>query len=191
LIVKFARRYNVGAHQILAEMNLAPKLYHHCSVRGGLVMVVMERVEGMMASHWAYHHQETPLPHFADVRRAIEVLHHRNIVFGDLRLPNIMVCQHGEGEARAVLVDFDWAAIAGRGRYPATLSDLNVWAPTVAPYGVMEMEHDIHMLKAIATAASLASNVLNLCNMSLYMARGLFYLGMIRKCHLPCKFVIT
>ncbi|KAJ7848373.1 hypothetical protein B0H14DRAFT_2356787, partial [Mycena olivaceomarginata] len=158
VIVKFARRYNVGAHQILAEMNLAPKLYHHCLVRGGLIMVVMERVVGMMASHWAYHHQDTPLPHsvLEDVRRAIEVLHHRNIVFGDLRLPNIMVRQHGEGEARAraVLVDFDRAAIAGQGRYPATISDLDVWAPTVVPYGVMEKKHDLHLLEVMEAKAN-------------------------------------
>ncbi|KAJ7939208.1 hypothetical protein B0H13DRAFT_1587224, partial [Mycena leptocephala] len=83
-----------------------------------------------------------------DVRRAIGALHDRNIVFGDLRLPNIMICDN-----RAVLVDFDWAALVGQGRYPATLSDLDVWAPTVAPYGVMEKEHDDHMLKAIAAAS--------------------------------------
>ncbi|KAJ7661870.1 hypothetical protein B0H14DRAFT_3076927 [Mycena olivaceomarginata] len=149
VIVKFARRYNVEAHELLAGMNLAPKLYYHCSVRGRLVMVVMERVTGMMASHWSYL-QGTPLPHFVleDTRRAIGALHDRNIVFGDLRLPNIMICDN-----RAVLVDFDWAAPAGQGRYPATLSDLDVWAPTVAPYGVMEKEHDDHMLKAIAAAS--------------------------------------
>ncbi|KAJ7761882.1 hypothetical protein DFH07DRAFT_679814, partial [Mycena maculata] len=87
-----------------------------------------------------------PLPHsvLEDVRRAIEVLHRHNIVFGDLRLPNIMVRQHG---SRSPCVDFDWAAIAGQGRYPATISDLDVWAPTVVPYGVMEKEHDLHLLE--------------------------------------------
>ncbi|KAJ6584875.1 hypothetical protein B0H19DRAFT_926261, partial [Mycena capillaripes] len=151
VIVKLARRYNIWAHEILAEMNLAPRLYYHCVVRGGLTMVVMEKVAGIVASHWGYYHQETPLPHsvLKDVRRAIEALHNHNIVFGDLRPRTSWFAN----EFRAVLVDFDWAAIAGQGRYPATLSDLNVWAPTVAPYDVMEEEHDIYMLKGIAAAS--------------------------------------
>ncbi|KAK7048918.1 hypothetical protein R3P38DRAFT_2506158 [Favolaschia claudopus] len=145
VVVKFARRYNVEAHQLLANLNLAPKLHHHCLVRGGLTMVVMEKITGQMASHLTM-----PLPSsvLRDIRQAVEVLHSRDIVFGDLRLPNIMV-YHQQGEERAVLVDFDWAADAGRGRYPATISDLSIWEPTVAPYGTMEKAHDLHLLDAM------------------------------------------
>ncbi|KAK7002083.1 hypothetical protein R3P38DRAFT_3215881 [Favolaschia claudopus] len=46
VVVKFARRYNVQAHELLAKSRLAPKLLHHRLVRGGMTMVVMERVVG-------------------------------------------------------------------------------------------------------------------------------------------------
>ncbi|KAK7022318.1 hypothetical protein R3P38DRAFT_1116409 [Favolaschia claudopus] len=145
VVVKFARRYNVEAHQLLANLSLAPKLHHHCLVRGGLTMVVMEKITGQMASHLTMPLASSVL---RDIRQAVEVLHGRGIVFGDLRLPNIMV-YHRHGEERAVLIDFDWAANAGEGRYPATISDLSIWAPTVAPYAIMQKAHDLHLLDAI------------------------------------------
>jgi serine/threonine protein kinase len=156
IIVKFARRYNTTAHEKLAGIGLAPELYYHCSVRGGLTMIVMEKVQGITASLWKAHHPGTRLPDFVikDVERAIKALHEIDIVFGDLRLQNIMVCEHDK--AHAVLVDFDWAETAGKGRYPATISDLRAWAPTVEPYGVMEKEHDLHRLQFIPQEAESA-----------------------------------
>jgi serine/threonine protein kinase len=116
-------------------------------------MVVMENVQGIMASLWF---QKIPhlgttlrLSVFKDVKRAIEALHSKNLVFGDLRLQNIMVCERNDHEAHAVLVDFDWAGTAGEGRYPATISKFHEWAPTVEAYGLMEKGHDVHRLKAM------------------------------------------
>jgi len=149
VIVKFARRYNAAAHQMLARLGLAPKLYHHCSVRGGLTMVIMEKVEGKMASGLASRGQPLPRSVLDGVQLAIQTLHQANIVFGDLRLSNIMVCQDDNSQARAILVDFDWAAIAGEGRYPASLAPFSVWAPTVHPHGLMQKAHDIHMLEVL------------------------------------------
>jgi serine/threonine protein kinase len=154
VIVKFARRYNTEAHKMLAEKGLAPKLYYHCPVRGGLTMVVMEIVQGIMASLWIQKIRHPRALHsgasvLEDVQRAIEVLHSNNLVFGDLRLQNIMVCESNE-KAHAFLVDFDWAGTAGEARYPATMSALREWAPTVEAYSVMEKEHDLHRLRAIA-----------------------------------------
>ncbi|KAJ7218152.1 hypothetical protein GGX14DRAFT_390804 [Mycena pura] len=144
VIVKFARRYNTEAHQMLAEKDLAPKLYYHCLVRGGLTMVVMEKCTG--------HYGQSLDPE-------------------DLspRLQNIMVCQRNDHEAHAVLVDFDWAGTAGEARYPATISKIREWAPTVEAYGLMERGHDVHRLKAMEKEEF---NAAVLCPPRVFAVRG-------------------
>ncbi|KAG6878678.1 hypothetical protein C0992_007692 [Termitomyces sp. T32_za158] len=144
VVVKFASRYHAEAHRLLAERGLAPKLHHAGteggSLYGGRYMVVMDYVEGK-------------LPHdisegqFSKVKEAIELLHSNNIVFGDLRVPNVIA----RGEEDVVLVDFDWCGKEGEARYPV---DLNMdpeicWAQGVGPGCVMMKEHDLHMLERL------------------------------------------
>ncbi|KAJ7284150.1 hypothetical protein C8J57DRAFT_754645 [Mycena rebaudengoi] len=150
VVVKFVSQYNVQAHRLLAAINRAPKLYWHGKIRGGLEMAVMEKINGMMAFHWAPAHQASALPRsvYDDVSHAIRTLHDNNIVFGDLRLPNIMVYEEEES-VRAALVDFDWAAEHDMGRYPATVSNLDVWHSGVHRYGLMKREHDLYLLKTL------------------------------------------
>ncbi|KAF5371783.1 hypothetical protein D9758_003387 [Tetrapyrgos nigripes] len=145
VVVKFAERYNVEAHNILANANLAPKLYYHCAVLGGCTMIVMEHIQGKMALFWEIENRKMEKTVFQDIGRAINLLHENDIVFGDLRLPNIMVLQ----DNRAVLVDFDWAAKQGEGRYPSMLSRAIIWPQGVKEYGRMEKEHDVYMLNAL------------------------------------------
>ena len=45
-----------------------------------------------------------------DIKRGIALLHTKNIVFGDLCSPNIMVYQCN-GKNRAMFVDFDWCGL--------------------------------------------------------------------------------
>ena len=47
-----------------------------------------------------------------DIRRAMDLLHEKNLVFGDLRPPNILI----KGDT-ALLVDFDWCGEEGKGKY--------------------------------------------------------------------------
>ncbi|KAK7472196.1 hypothetical protein VKT23_000318 [Stygiomarasmius scandens] len=152
VVIKFALKYNVEAHEALAKIGLAPELYHHCPVLGGCVMIVMEKITGTMA--WTLEKAGTKMPWsvYADVERAVQHLHGMDIVFGDLRMPNIMV---RELVHRAVLIDFDWAAKEGEGRYPATIIPDSVshgWASGVERCGLMKKEHDWHMLKALKGA---------------------------------------
>ncbi|KAI0244944.1 hypothetical protein BJV78DRAFT_1098897, partial [Lactifluus subvellereus] len=49
------------------------------------------------------------------VKQAIRLLHSRKLVFGDLRLPNILV-----KDESVMFVDFDWCGKAGEARYPIT-----------------------------------------------------------------------
>jgi hypothetical protein len=50
-----------------------------------------------------------------------------------------------------MLVDFDWCGTHATDRYPPRLNDSRsiTWHPDVARNGVMSMEHDVFMLKAM------------------------------------------
>ncbi|KZP17845.1 hypothetical protein FIBSPDRAFT_746358 [Athelia psychrophila] len=146
VVVKFAQRYNTDAHKLLASKGLAPRLLYsgfdkgntHGSC-GSLKMVVMEFLEGRTAYDI---HAPLSVKQYEHVRNAVKVLHDEDFVFGDLRLPNIMV----DGET-AKLVDFDWCGKEGIGRYPTTINDTGVtWHTGVGRGGKMKKEHDDFML---------------------------------------------
>ena len=81
-------------------------------------------------------------------------MHEADMVFGDLRPPNIMCIPTESGGMRAKLVDFDWVGVHGRDRYPATMNDqLEDWAPGMVRYGVMLKEHDLAMLERLPTSS--------------------------------------
>ncbi|KAF8727267.1 hypothetical protein AX14_007435 [Amanita brunnescens Koide BX004] len=130
VIVKFTARYSEVAHRLLAMAGLAPRLHSCDRVIGDLYMVVMERVDGK--SVWQLRQEKMPLPAIIseEVSKAVGLLHENNIVFGDLRDPNIL---YDEPKNRVVLVDFDWPGQDGESRYPATL--------TLATLGKREFRH--------------------------------------------------
>ncbi|KAE9404992.1 hypothetical protein BT96DRAFT_1015921 [Gymnopus androsaceus JB14] len=149
VIVKFSTRYNSEAHELLAKRDLAPSLYYSQRLRGGdFILNIMEYVEGEMASNWEGNDEKLPREFFTKIELAITLLHESGYVFGDLQPQNILVVDSSEGR----LVDFDWVARAGEGRYPASINPKSFahgWAPGVERNGIMEKEHDIHMLRRI------------------------------------------
>ena len=116
VLVKFTAKYNECAHELLAKAELAPELYACEPVMGGLIMVVMERLNGERMHRSA----TRPSTVLDDIERAVKILHSSNIVFGDLRGPNVIVVTDGKGEKRAKLIDFDWAGKPAA--YPVTLN---------------------------------------------------------------------
>ena len=164
VVVKFTARYNAEAHRLLDKAGLAPRL-HSCSrVYGELYMVVMEHLLGKMMWHWSHNGVHLARSIYADVEAAVQSLHAAGIVFGDLRLPNV-ICVPSESApeswregpeepgTNAKLVDFDWAGVADVDRYPATLDDsLPDWASGVERYGVMCKQHDRAMLEELREA---------------------------------------
>ena len=148
VIVKFTARYNIAAHRLLSEAKLAPRLYFCDRVIGDLYMVVMERVDGK--SIWQLQAEEIPLPAIIpkEVGKAVHLLHEHNIVFGDLRDPNIL---YDESKNRVALVDFDWAGQDEKSRYPPTLNPSNAWEEEVSPYSVMRKAHDLWQVKRLVT----------------------------------------
>src|SRR5882757_5536789 len=145
---KFTARYYETAHHILADAQLAPRLHFCERVVGNLYMIVMDRVDGK--SIWQLWQEEgTPVPGIVSKKAedALKLLHALDIIFADLRDPNILyVASKGEGEGCVMLVDFDWPAKDGEGRYPATLNPNNAWPDEITPYGIMRKSHDLWQL---------------------------------------------
>ena len=142
IVVKFVQRYNAYAHRLLANQDLAPKL-RYCGIDddvryGNRFMIVMDYIDLQHSSSYLTVEQ------YNSVEKAIGILHEEEIVFGDLRPPNVLV-----GDASAMLIDFDWCGKAGQDCYPPEISrDKSIgWHPDVGPCCCMYPDHDIHMLK--------------------------------------------
>lgn len=160
IVVKFVRRYNEEAHKLLANFNLAPQLYYvepkpRQSFATGQTlvrrprMIVMEYVHG--DSPWvAFPDRQGSRNFFDGIEEAIEKLHQKDLVFGDLRGPNIIVGDRG----KVKLIDFDWCGEAGKARYPPDLNNSSSlgWHPNVKKQGLMEKEHDNWMVVVLKQA---------------------------------------
>jgi len=162
LVIKFVDRYGVDAHQLLADARMAPRLLY-CglldgrddvrnpgsramgSIKGGGLyigptrMVVMEYIEGNSEAKRA----SWPNDAREQVKEAVQRLHATQLVFGDLRGPNIIF-----SEGRAFLIDFDWAGKVGEARYPRNLSRSLRWPAKAEELemGPILMDHDWFML---------------------------------------------
>ncbi|KAF5363522.1 hypothetical protein D9756_000153 [Leucocoprinus leucothites] len=146
VVVKFVLKYHAEAHRILADHQLAPALHYAgteapvVSMYGGRYMIVMDFVEGEPAVGSLLEHQ------FEKVKQAIQLLHSHNLVFGDLRSPNILTTGK-----KVMIIDFDWCGKAGETRYPASLNTADElgWPEGVEPDSVMLKEHDLVMLEKL------------------------------------------
>ena len=143
VVVKFAHSYSKEAHALLAEASLAPTLWH-CAYEEDVNMwvVVMDYVQG--ATGWT----QLSLEQGESLREAVRILHAQDMVFGDLRAPNVLVL-----EKKAMVVDFDWAGREGSARYPNDISldaeDGLGWHEGVSREGLIEKAHDLYMLERV------------------------------------------
>lgn len=145
LVVKFVSRYNAEAHRLLAKNQLAPSLHYagtedpDAPLYGGRHLVVMDFVDGALPDVLTQ-------AQYVEVKKAVTLLHSKNLVFGDLRPPNILIRDGG-----VMIIDFDWCGEAGNACYPAELNpDRELgWPPGVQPGSVMQTEHDLFMLEKL------------------------------------------
>ena len=142
VVVKFTRSYCREAHELLADASLAPALRycaHERDVR--MYVVVMDYVE--RAETW-----ERLSPARAEsLRKAVRLLHEKDIVFGDLRAPNVLGL-----EDRIMVIDFDWAGQMGSARYPEDISmgkNGISWPKGVKRGGLIEKEHDLDLMERV------------------------------------------
>lgn len=151
MVVKFTSTYNVHAHRLLADKGLAPKLIYDGTEGpryGGLIMIVMDHVKGGTTLDELLHSsssRELLDAIINSVTEAIKVLHAENLVFGDLRTPNILV----DSDGNVKLVDFDWCGVHGVDRYPFIVGNGIDWASGVGPLAMMFKAHDIFMLEGL------------------------------------------
>jgi hypothetical protein len=161
VVVKFCERYGEDAHRALADAGLAPRLHYCSKVVGGVFMVVMDFVDSRDAYN-EFKHRDLPRTVLDDVKRALGKLHDAQLVYGDMRRPNIMVVKtpksrddDSEGEDveewRGLLVDFDWSGQVGVVKYPPTLNTSGEirWAKGVEPAEEIKQKHDLDMLEKI------------------------------------------
>ncbi|KAF9492953.1 hypothetical protein BDN71DRAFT_1509053 [Pleurotus eryngii] len=146
IVVKFAARYCVEAHELLAHADMAPKLLHCGQAlpgRPGLLLVAMEYLSGV-AAHCLTLEQWRSYDINSNVGKIVGVLHGKGFVFGDLRTPNIMYVN-----GLFKLIDFDWAGKEGEARYPPFLSTGIHWPPGVQPSALITREHDMEWLRRL------------------------------------------
>lgn len=155
LVVKFVDRYSVEAHDLLAEEEMAPRLLYYGSLDGEmdvrkrargrlecglylgpLRMVVMVRLRCEEREAWPEDARE-------QVKKALDKLHENQLVFGDLRAPNVLL-----SGGKAFLIDFDWSGKVGEARYPRGLSRTIKWPDNVEVLErqLITTEHDLWML---------------------------------------------
>ena len=123
VLVKFAVRYNEGAHRLLANHDppLAPMLYSCTRVTGNMFMVIMQYVQSSGGASLSTGSLSPPVLEAVhrDISKALKLLHEQDLVFGDLRESNVLYLPN---ERRAMLVDFDAVGRHGEDRYSACLN---------------------------------------------------------------------
>ncbi len=143
VVVKFAHQYCKAAHELLAKNStkLAPRLFFAEYVGGasggpGMWAIVMEFIDQGMGFNCSRSSPEQK----GLLRTAMDLLHNKNFVYGDLRKPNIIL----RGGEELYLIDFDWCGLVGVAKYPLdiqTCLSMN-WPDGVKPGALITRDHD-------------------------------------------------
>lgn len=150
IVVKYVDRYGARAHRILAQEELAPNLLyygtpHFSDDEPSVSMVVMEYVDGETLAEAKQHLSAEEMKRVqSEVLRALKLLHNHGLVFGDLRLPNVLITRVGK---LVKLIDLNWAAEDGQAKYPPLISPEIAWPKGVTDLALMKKEHDLEMWK--------------------------------------------
>ncbi|KIK70243.1 hypothetical protein GYMLUDRAFT_67483 [Collybiopsis luxurians FD-317 M1] len=145
VFVKYVTAYGQEAHTLLADHDLAPRLRFCTKIPGGLMMVVMDFIEGF--SIVRDHPDGLNSALLERVQKAINLLHSKRFVFGDLRKANLMIPQ--DKPQKVLLVDFDWCGEEGKTRYPLLNPEIKEWHQEACPGGLIKFEHDQYMLQQL------------------------------------------
>jgi hypothetical protein len=110
-------------------------------------MIIMEYLDGISLSQGLEHGMiKADNDIYDNVVNAIELLHNENLVFADLRTPNIMIVEIDRRQ-QAKLIDFDWCGIHNKDRYPPSMN-LNIeWPSGASPNSLLHKDHDIYWIK--------------------------------------------
>ena len=170
--VKFAARsYGAEAHTTWAAVGLAPALYAHRVLPGGVHMVIMELLS--RDDGWFMLHQLPPSESAAAARAADEALARAHALqlpsggraaHGDCREANVLLRRGATaGTYDERFIDFDWAGRAAEPEpgeskdaqqapapavYPPYMSTTVPWPGGVSPGAPLTQQHDVALLAA-------------------------------------------
>ncbi|KAI9449640.1 hypothetical protein BJY52DRAFT_1192413 [Lactarius psammicola] len=113
VIVKFTHRYSIELHAFCAERGHAPRIFGFGSIPGGWSVTAMDYIP---ASIYPSESTNRALRDKwkNDLKKLVESFHAEDLVHGDLRQPNMIIC----GKENIMLVDFDWGGRVGEALYP-------------------------------------------------------------------------
>ena len=154
IVVKFTDQYNVPAHTCCAESGRAPQLLYAGNQErhlGGLRMIVMEYVDGASMAGITEIEPGSYKDIYEDIKSAVDQLHAIDIVFADLREPNILVVKVAE-KHRAMLIDFDWCGMHLVDRYPPSMNPQITWPEGAEPGAPLDKAHDHAWLSNLQSA---------------------------------------
>lgn len=144
VVVKFTHQYGREGHELLADKTvppLAPKLRYCERVENvGTLVVIMDFVDGRKLEAILQGRRA------GELKRAVKALHEQDLVFGDLRRPNVMIPKDSDG---IMLIDFDWCGKVGKAHYPLDVfldSETTEWHEGTRRGGEITKEHDRFML---------------------------------------------
>ena len=140
------RSYGREVHALLAARDMAPQLYGTSDIQGLATVVIMELLQDGWMTLFDYRNnkhggiilRDSQGPLLEQLEEILACLEAGGMAHGDFRMANIMV--KPDKEEKAMLIDFDWAGVAERVRYPVSRSD--GFGYPGAPGGLIGAGHD-------------------------------------------------
>jgi hypothetical protein len=154
VVVKFTATYSRAVHEAWAASGLAPELYECEALPGGWWAIVMEQLRPPEWQMLEKVRQETKAAWYEEAQIGLLRAHAVIVadgtgVHGDVRRCNIM-CR-GEaprgGGLDVRFIDFDWAGLAGKAKYPLFMSRGIPWPDGVEAGKLIMPEHDVELLR--------------------------------------------
>lgn len=133
VVVKFTDRYSADAHNFMARRKLAAPL-RFCELETDIVVISdhLENAKDVTLTADGYY----------KLFQALVDLHAENMVYGDLRAPNLMLSKNGSPS----LVDYDWARPIGSSTYSHNLNLEDDAFPRDAAGREIKPADDLYML---------------------------------------------
>lgn len=156
VVVKFARRYGVEAHQRAVALNIAPRLISS-EWMYGWCMVVMEDISNSHETLFNARNRIThnSIPHLQkQVKGMLGRLHRESIVHGDIRSINVMIRKPDavSHPQEFLIVDWDWAGREDQVRYPTNLNPVVKRPASVLIDGTITPAHDLEMAERLGSS---------------------------------------
>jgi hypothetical protein len=174
-VVKFCQRYSNEAHELWAQRGLAPKLLEAAQrLPGGWQVVHLEHLpvklpdgSGWLPMSWLVKptgdqlehglQNLVPLPEQCaalkgNAQKMVAQAHMPSgdgirYAHGDMRQDNIMVLVRDQQVQRMVVVDMEWAGVAGVATYPTLMNTRQiVWPNGARPGMPLLQKHDLELL---------------------------------------------